>query len=330
MWRGALSSPRTFYHIQAPQASSFIVPQPLWRHLRARIVVWTPVCTMACNAETLALDGWLKQEDEMRPFLMDVALVPAFVESDPDRRAGTVYVVVDVIRATTTLTVAFDSGCRRVLLAPDIETALERARREPGHFLLGGEREGVAPRGFDFGNSPAEYVRAELAGRELLFVTTNGTRALHACMAGYAVFAGSYRNAGAVVRAAIQSARSTEITSIVIVCAGRENQPAYDDTLCAGYLARKIMDRLERMGFDVEMESGARIAAELSDAAMACATPLRERLAESGAGRAVTRIGLEGDLDWCAAIDESRVAPCITGVEDGLLVLENDNHNVRS
>jgi 2-phosphosulfolactate phosphatase len=265
----------------------------------------------------------------MRPFLLNVALVPAFVESDPDRRAGAVYVVVDVIRATTTLAVAFDKGCRRVLLAPDIETALERARREPGRFLLGGEREGVAPPGFDLGNSPAEYAHADLAGHDLLFVTTNGTRALSTCIGGSAIFAGSYRNAEAVTKAAIQSALSAEIASIVIVCAGRENQPAYDDTLCAGYLARKVAHRLEGVGFAVEMESGARIAAELSDAAMASATPRRERLAGSGAGRAVTRIGLEGDLNWCAAIDESGAAPYVAGVEDGLLVLEDDSHHRR-
>jgi hypothetical protein len=84
------------------------------------------------------------------------------------------------------------------------------------------------------------------------------------------------------------------------------------------------------MGFAVEMESGARIAAELSDAAMASTTPLRERLAESGAGRAVTRIGLESDLDWCAAIDESQAAPYMVGVEGGLLVLEDGNHDARS
>src|SRR5215831_6981857 len=117
----------------------------------------------------------------MQPFVVDVALVPAFVEGDLDLHKYVIYVVVDVIRATTTLTVAFDRGCRRVLLAPDVETAQERARRESGRFLLGGEREGVAPSGFNLGNSPAEYARADLAGRELLFATTNGTRALRAC-----------------------------------------------------------------------------------------------------------------------------------------------------
>jgi 2-phosphosulfolactate phosphatase len=265
----------------------------------------------------------------MRTFQIDVALVPAFIESDPHQRRSVVYVVVDVIRATTTLTVAFDRGCQRVLLAPDIETALERAQRAPGRFLLGGEREGVAPPGFDFGNSPAEYARANLTGRELLFVTTNGTRALRACAGGHTTFAGSYRNAEAVVQAAIQAARSVEMTDIVIVCAGRENQAAYDDTLCAGYLTRSVTTRLEQMGYGAEMESGARIAAELSDAALASTTPLRERLAESGAGRAVTRIGLEGNLDWCAALDESKAVPYVVGVEDGLLVLENNSHHGR-
>jgi 2-phosphosulfolactate phosphatase len=284
---------------------------------------------MACDVNMVSHDGCL-QEDEMRPLLIDVALVPAFVESDLNRRRTVIYVVVDVIRATTTLTVAFESGCRRVLLAPDIETALDRARCEPGRFLVGGEREGVAPPGFDLGNSPEEYARADLVGRELLFVTTNGTRALRACMGGYAIFAGSYRNAEAVVQAAIRSARSADQASIVVVCAGRENQPAYDDTLCAGYLTGIIAGHMKKMEYRVEMESGARIAAELSDAAMASATSLRERLAGSGAGRAVTRIGLEGDLDWCATIDESSAAPRITGIEDGLLVLENDNHDARS
>jgi 2-phosphosulfolactate phosphatase len=265
----------------------------------------------------------------MRPFHIEVALVPTFVESDLDRRRSVVYVVVDVIRATTTLTVAFDRGCRRALLASDIETALERASREPGRFLLGGEREGVAPPGFDLGNSPDEYARADLAGRDLLFVTTNGTRALRACTGGNVIFAGSYRNAETVVQAAIRSAQSADQASIVVVCAGRESQPAYDDTLCAGYLARTIADHMEKLDYRVEMDSGARIAAELSDAAMASATPLRKRLGESGAGWAVTRIGLGKDLDWCAAIDESSAAPRITGVEDGLLVLENDNHDVR-
>jgi 2-phosphosulfolactate phosphatase len=282
--------------------------------------------------------GWDKgremaeQERAPRPFVIDVALIPAFVEGDPDWRKSTVYVVVDVVRATTTLTVAFDRGCRRVLLAPDIETAREHARQEPGRYLLGGEREGVAPPGFDLGNSPAEYVRANLDGRDLLFATTNGTRALRACEGGYAVFAGSYRNANAITNAAVQRALGAHSATpetvsgqadIVVVCAGREQQPAYDDTLCAGYLARAMADRLVEMGFGAAMESGARIAAELSDAAMASATPLRERLAGSGAGRAVTQIGLGSDLDWCAQINESPAAPYVTGTEDGLLVLED-------
>src|SRR5262249_34266784 len=83
--------------------------------------------------------GMNEQARATQPFVIDVALVPAFVEGDPDLRKRTIYVVVDVIRATTTLTVAFDHGCRRVLIAPDIEAARDRARSQSGRFLLGGE-----------------------------------------------------------------------------------------------------------------------------------------------------------------------------------------------
>jgi 2-phosphosulfolactate phosphatase len=270
----------------------------------------------------------------MRPFQIDVALVPEFIDGDPEQRKRAVYVVVDVIRATTTLTVAFEAGCRRVLLAPDVETALERARQEPGRFLLGGEREGVAPPGFDLGNSPAEFARTHLTDRDLLFVTTNGTRAMRACVGGFAVYAASYRNAEPTMHAAIRKAliaRSPDFAwpndhdsaDIVVVCAGRGGSPAYDDALCAGYLARKIVNRLARMGFEAQMGESARIAAELSDAVMASATPLRERLVETDAGRAITRMGLADDLEWCATIDQSTAVPYGAGVEDGLVVLED-------
>src|SRR5579884_190360 len=139
---------------------------------------------------------------------LDVALTPAFVSPDPARRARSVYIVVDVVRATTTLSVMFDRGCARVLVAPSIAAARAAAASASGSvpFLLGGESGGVAPPGFDFGNSPREYGAAQFAGRELIFVTTNGTRALHTCEGGFAIFAGAFRTAGAVAEAAVEAA----------------------------------------------------------------------------------------------------------------------------
>ncbi len=280
---------------------------------------------------------------------LDVALVPMFVAPDPVLRARTTYVVVDVIRATTTLAVMLGQGCRRVLVAPGIAEARAVAQPDPGRYLLGGESGGVAPPGFDFGNSPREYAAADVAGREIVFATTNGTRALRACTGGSAIYAGSLRNASAVARAAVASAiearrhtpephrvagstpegspeTSREASEaaladddgqcdIVVVCAGREGLPSYDDTLCAGYLIGRIEAEAATRDLGVTMESGARIALDACRYVMQRPDGLRGALAESDAGRAIGAVGLEADLDWCAAIDATDVVPYVAAVD---------------
>jgi phosphosulfolactate phosphohydrolase-like enzyme len=145
--------------------------------------------------------------------LVDVALAPGLIPSGPVPRERTVYVVVDVIRATTTLCIQLEQRCRRIYVAGSIESARAAARALGlGHAgtshvpLLAGEADGVAPAGFDCGNSPAEFAALDLAGRAVVFATTNGTHALYACDRGAAIFAGSLRNASAVARAGVDSA----------------------------------------------------------------------------------------------------------------------------
>src|SRR5581483_5165906 len=103
-----------------------------------------------------------------------------------------------VIRATTTLTVLLDGGCARVLVADGIPAGRTFAAASPGAYLLAGEVGGLRPPGFDFGNSPVELASADLNGRAVVFSTTNGTRALHACRGAGAILAGALRNAQAV------------------------------------------------------------------------------------------------------------------------------------
>jgi 2-phosphosulfolactate phosphatase len=298
---------------------------------------------------------------------VDVALVPELMGVVNPR---SVYLVVDVIRATTTLSVFFERSCRRVLVAPDIpraRAARERlAREHPGAPppLLAGEAGGVAPAGFDLGNSPTEAGARELARREIVFATTNGTRALRACVGGGALFAGALRNAWAVAGAALEAreelmaqadgerdaarsvagdlARAPEAPSetaseaaigeeaqaeIVIVCSGRERRPAYDDTLCAGVLARELARQVAAAGAAVSYTEGARIALALAERTVALGggtwEALRDELARTDAATAIARVGLGGDLAWCAAVDAATVAPRVVGVEaDGLLVVE--------
>lgn len=298
------------------------------------------------------------------PLIVDVALMPDLVPAASAASAArrrTIYIVVDVIRATTTLCVQFERGCQRVLVAGSIaaaRTAADLAQRgEHGAgLLLAGEVGGVAPSGFDYGNSPAEFGGLDLAGQTIIFATTNGTRALHASAGGAHVLIGSLRNRSAVTRLAATLAtpitrvdepspsdppatppsrpspaqaseattaeEATDTPSITVICSGRGGRPAFDDTICAGYLVASLQGEAETAGRQLALGEGARIA--LAAAESARRTGLRATLAESEAGRAVATIGLLSDLEWCATIDATPLVPAVTEVASAgnLLVVE--------
>ncbi len=263
---------------------------------------------------------------------VDIALTPTLVPpAHPSD--GAVYVVIDVIRATTTLCALFERGARRVLIAPGIaESRSARKRLGEGH-LLAGEVGGARPPAFDLGNAPSELADVNLRDHEIIFATTNGTRALHACRAGRTVFTGAFRNAAAVVRAALTASAAEATTAssptpsahlaseahttdsppqIVFVCSGRGGRPAFDDTLCAGYLVTTFLEAARPAGHSVSLGESARIAhSAWSD--VAHHGDLRAVLASSDAGRAIESIGLGADLAWCAAVDATTIVPTLTG-----------------
>ena len=106
---------------------------------------------------------------------LHVQFLPRLV--DPAELAGSVCVVIDVLRATTTMTHALAAGAREI--APCLEVAdAERlaASMNRAEYVLGGERDGIKIAGFDFGNSPSEYSPAAIGGKTVIFTTTNGTR----------------------------------------------------------------------------------------------------------------------------------------------------------
>jgi 2-phosphosulfolactate phosphatase len=266
------------------------------------------------------------------PIILSVAHSLGEINLHPARRAHTAYIVVDVIRATTTLAVMFEHGARRVLVARDVEQA-RRARVSLPEAILAGEVNAVAPPDFDHGNSPEEWSKARLGGREILFSTSNGARGLHAAMGGGPVFAGSLRNASAVCAAALTAARqlttATEPGRVAIICSGLGEQPADDDSLCAGWLIHTLQRIAGQMGVAVELEAGAPYALELlaaqyrayadadeSDGDDLDAHPRRwlaAALAETRAARSVQQVGLGDDLAWCVDVDASAAVPMVAG-----------------
>ncbi|HEY7984139.1 MAG TPA: 2-phosphosulfolactate phosphatase [Ktedonobacterales bacterium] len=269
------------------------------------------------------------------PFVVDVALAPRLMRDDPAARGRTVFVVVDVIRATTSIIVLLERGCKRLRVAATVAQARqvgarERAAGGAARLTLAGEVGGLPPAGVDYGNSPAAFAEGDFSAADIVFATSNGTRALFACAGGAAVLVGALRNASAVARVAVERALAGEPAAanraapwtICVVCSGADDRPSMDDTICAGVIAGAVVEGVRAAGRAVAVESGAQIALAVRDGAQA--RGLAAALADTRAARGIVELGLAADLDWCAALDTSAVVPYVAGTdpEQRLLLIE--------
>jgi 2-phosphosulfolactate phosphatase len=208
-----------------------------------------------------------------------VAFTPAESASAP------VGIVVDVLRATSTIAQALASGYPRVYCCAEIEQARE-LRERLGEGLLGGERSAVRIEGFDVGASPREFL---VGGVEpLILSTTNGTRAILAAVESCEqVLLGSLLNLEAVARAARERGQN-----VAVLCAGFQGAFALDDAYCAGRIVQAIAGE----------RTDAAIAAELVARSFASA---REGLN----ARTYGPPGLEEDIAFCARESVIDVVP---------------------
>ncbi|HEY7848778.1 MAG TPA: 2-phosphosulfolactate phosphatase [Ktedonobacterales bacterium] len=278
------------------------------------------------------------------PVTLSVAHCLDEIDHNPIHRAHTAYIVVDVIRATTTLAVMFEQGVRRVLVARDVAAARNAHPSQP-KAILAGEVNAMAPADFDHGNSPDEWGRLDLTGSEILFSTTNGARGLHAAMGGGPVFAGALRNASAVCADALEVARHLATAerhgALTIVCAGLGGRPADDDSLCAGWLIQTAQSVAAQAGVTARLGPGAQQALELLAASRRAHDPsgdalpalwLAAALTDTPAARGVWEVGLGADIAWCADVDASTAVPMVAGedVSRTLLIVERAPADVSS
>lgn len=225
-----------------------------------------------------------------------------------------IYIVLDVMRATTTLAVMFERGARRVLAADTIEQARMAAQTIPGRFLCG-ERHTKALPGFDYGNSPAQFAQLDLANREFILTTSNGTRALFACPQDSTRLAGSFYNAQAVASYALDLARKRQ-SNISIVCAAEYGYFALEDASCAGFLALELL----RQEPHLEVPDSVHAAISLSES-----YPAPRLLEYARSARDLIDGGQRQDLAFCTTKNSATSVPRVTGVEPetGLLILES-------
>lgn len=234
-------------------------------------------------------------------------------------RQDDIYIVIDVIRATTTLAVMFDQGAMRVFVAGSVEEARAAAQKVPGRLLCG-ERNVKPLPGFDYGNSPVQFSQLDLSGRELILTTTNGTRAFYACPAQTVRLAGCFYNVQAVTSHALRLARERN-SNIALVCSGELGYFALDDAVCAGYLALALQRLCSETPQEVPLQYHESVNAAI---ALYQAFEPPKVLDYSESAQSVFQAGLNDDPYFCMRTNESTTIPMIVGREEetGLLVLE--------
>ncbi len=226
--------------------------------------------------------------------MIDVAFLGAHV------RPAATAVVIDVLRATTTITLALDSGYERVLVAGGLEQAEEL--RAEGR-VLAGERDCERPPGFDLGNSPEDMLRP--LGPELILATTNGAPAIVGAVATCdEVLLACLRNEDAVVR---ELAGRTG--DILILCAGTNGSVTVEDT----YLAGRLSAALDGPKTD---------AALIAEAVSAAYPEPIDALEVSAGAKQLQIVGLGADVTFCAQVSTTDVVPRVARTMGETAVLE--------
>jgi 2-phosphosulfolactate phosphatase len=229
----------------------------------------------------------------------------------PERLPGSVAVVLDVILATTTLVTIFENGARRVYVAGSVEEA-ERICEplESSTLLRGGEQGGFMIEGYDLGPLPEEYSPEVVSGKDVVFVTTNGTRALAAASEADEVLVGSMRNAPAVARYLDSLDKD-----VYLICAGSRGHFGFEDF--AG--AAEIVSRMDLE--DRKLGDSALIALDFAE--RYGRDPL-EAVSRGRAGRYFSE-SHEETLRFASEVGASEVVPAL---EDDALRLVEDPDDI--
>lgn len=252
---------------------------------------------------------------------IQVALVPQLLA--PAARG--VCVVIDVLRATTTLTTLLEYGAAQVLVAPQATAARALRAADPAALLLG-EIGGLRPPDFDYGNSPHELAPVRVVGHRAICHTTNGTAAIRAAIAAPLTLLGCLRNATAVVAHAYAAALERGVP-LTIVCSGASGGRTFalDDTLVAGEFVALAAVLDEMVGAHPDLDEAADATLILHRAAFGTASRpdaahWTTALAETSAGRHLTGLGLGADIPFCARVDATRAVP-VANLEGEAVVL---------
>ncbi len=213
---------------------------------------------------------------------------------EPEQLRGGWAVVIDVLRASTTIVHALACGAVSVTPCETVEEARRLKVVATDRPLLGGERGGQAIDGFDLDNSPARYSREVVGGRRVVFTTTNGTRALLRAQAAEHVLVGAFVNLSAIV-----GRLRCDAAPVHLVCAGSEGQLSLEDVLFAGAVVARLVDA----GDDLTLDEHSQLARDHFRVHGHSSDSLLQSLRISRGGSHLQSLGMDADIPLAGKID---------------------------
>ncbi len=218
---------------------------------------------------------------------IDVIISADYIDSEALK--GKIAVVIDMLRATSVITTALYNGAKKVIPVVSVEEAFEKANELKSlgeEVLLGGERKALKIEGFDFSNSPLEYKREIVEGKNVIMSTTNGTRALNLCNKADKVIVASVLNGQAVAKYL-----ENEEKEIVFVNSGTNGEFSSDDFMCAGYIISELCKNKEAELTDIGKT--AKYVYESDEG-------IEEFIKDAKHYNILKNLGLEEDLKYCS------------------------------
>ncbi len=252
-------------------------------------------------------------------FFVDAALSITDIPSALHEYPHATCAVIDVIRATTTMSMLEERGAEIIQVVSSLEEALEIGQEHKEYFLVG-ENQGERPEGFHFGNSPAEIAQSNFTKKHVIIATTNGTKAIAACFA---------HNAGVVAAACLRNAAPAAQCMLaafpapaLVVCAGRKMRPSADDTYTAGVILTELLRLASQAGIDVRLGETAQIAVAYAES---CGNNELRFLHGTQSGQTVLNLHLDADLQFCAQRNVRDTLPIIEADDAGRLLAQRSH-----
>lgn len=218
-------------------------------------------------------------------------------------------VIIDVLRASSSIVTALKNGAKAIIPVSDMGEASKIAQNvDSENYLLCGEKDGIKIDGYDLGNSPLEFTKELVGGKNLIFNTTNGTKAIKKAVGSQNIYVAAFLNVTAIVEVL-----KTQKKDIVLLCAGWKGRLAFEDMLLAGNIIHLLGDG----NLADDSRDGAKVAFNLFDR---YGEDIPAVVHQTNHAMRLKELAGSDDIDYCCQVDITNILPRL---KEGMITLNN-------